>query len=56
MTAGIKVAYAIDPQTQVDFKVENYRQRASLTWGSGGSPYLEPFSAISMQFGVARKF
>ncbi len=56
VTAGIKVAYAIDPQTQVDFKVENYRQRASLTWGSGGSPYLEPFSAISMQFGVARKF
>ncbi len=56
LTAGIKVAYAIDPLTQVDFKLENYRQRASLAWGGGGSPYLEPLSAVSMQFGVARKF
>ncbi len=55
-TLGVKVAYAWDPTTQVDLKVENYVQRANLRWGGSGSPGLEPFSAVSIQMGVAHKF
>jgi hypothetical protein len=55
VTASIKVAYAFSEASSVDVKVEAYRQSSGLRFG-GGSPYLDPFRASFVQFGVTHKF
>ena len=55
VTASIKVAYAFSEASSVDLKVEQYRQSSGLRFG-GGSPYLDPFRASFVQFGVSHKF
>lgn len=56
ITASIKIAYAVDADTSVDFKLEAYRQSASLKLSGSGSPYLDPFRARFVQVGIARRF
>lgn len=55
VTWSIKAAYALTPQTMVDFKLEDYRQTESLRPG-GGSLGLDPFYARFMQIGLTHRF
>ena len=56
VTLSMKIAYAITPDTLVDFKVETYRQAADLFLSGKGSPGLDPFSAQFIQIGLTRRF
>lgn len=53
---SLKLDYAVDALTQVDVRFEGYRKSASLKWGGGASPYLQPLNARTVQLGVSRKF
>ena len=56
VTLGAKLAKQIDANWSVDLKAERYRQRASWMLGGAGSPNLAPFSAVTYQLGLARRF
>lgn len=56
VTLSMKVAYAITPDTVVDFKVETYRQSADLYLSGKGSPGLDAFNAQFMQIGLTHRF
>ena len=56
VTLSMKLAYAITPDTVVDFKVETYRQSADLYLSGKGSPGLDPFNAQFIQIGLTRRF
>ena len=56
VTLSMKIAYAITPDTVVDFKVETYRQAADLYLSGKGSPGLDPFNAQFIQIGLTRRF
>lgn len=56
VTYGIKVAKRIDEKWIVDFKFEQYTQRAGLQIFGNGSSGLATFRARSFQFGLARQF
>lgn len=55
-TLGGKISKQINPGWVMDFKYENYQQRAEWQWGGGGSPGLLPFNARMIQVGVAAAF
>ncbi len=56
LAISMKVAFDIDSLTQLDLKVESYRQRSDLQWGGDGSPHLESYNARSLQVGLVHKF
>jgi hypothetical protein len=56
VTLSMKIAYAVTPDTVVDFKVETYRQAADLYLSGKGSPGLDPFNAQFIQIGLTRRF
>ncbi|GAB6041404.1 DUF3570 domain-containing protein [Endothiovibrio diazotrophicus] len=56
VTLGLKVSKEVNDQLTLDFGVERYRQRASLHWGSDGSPNLEPFDARILFAGLNYRF
>jgi len=56
VTLTIKLAYAWSPDTDVDFKVETYRQTADWHLGGQGSPGLDPFRANFVQVGLTHRF
>lgn len=56
LTLGLKVAWQIDADWQVDVKFEQYRQRGQWALSGGGSPGLEPFNARSIRVGISRQF
>ena len=53
---GIKLAKQLGLDWRIDFKAERYQQRASWTVGGSGSPNLAPFTAVSYQLGLVRRF
>lgn len=55
-TLSLKVAYAFTPNTEVDVKVDNYRQSAALRISGTGSPGLDPFNARFVQLGLTHRF
>ena len=55
-TYGVKVSKALDQDTTVDLKVEQYQQRAGWRLFGAGSPGLDPFTAKSIQFGLSHYF
>jgi hypothetical protein len=56
LTLSMKVAYALTPETVVDFKLEELRQAASLRLGGTGSPGLDAMRARFIQVGISHKF
>lgn len=56
VTLSVKLAYAFNPNTSVDLKLETYRQNASLKLGGDGSPGLDPFKANFVQLGLTHRF
>lgn len=55
ITWGLKIDKPIGRNWSLDFKYENYGQRAD--WSpNGGSPGLEPFSAHTLKFGINYSF
>ncbi|MFZ3290599.1 MAG: DUF3570 domain-containing protein [Telluria sp.] len=56
LTAGLKVEKQLGPDTTLDFKWEQYRQRAGWRLFGSGSPGLERFSARSIQAGVSHRW
>jgi Protein of unknown function (DUF3570) len=56
LTFSVKVDYAITEKTNIDFKIERYKQKSNLRLGGKGSPYIDTFNAQFMQVGVSTKF
>ncbi len=56
VTAGLKVAYAINKDWSVDAKFDYYEQRGDWRIGGNGSPGLDPFKAQFYQVGIYRRF
>lgn len=56
VTVSVKLAYAFNPDTSVDLKLETYRQSAGLRLGGEGSPGLDPFKANFVQLGLTHRF
>jgi hypothetical protein len=56
LTLGIKVSKRIAKDWLVDFKYENYEQRAGWSMTGGGDTGLAPFSATFFQAGLSREF
>jgi hypothetical protein len=55
LTLGIKVEKRIAKEWVVDFKYENYEQRAGWSIAGGGDAGLAPFSATFFQLGLSRE-
>ena len=55
-TFGFKVTKLIGQDTTLDVKLEQYQQRAGWRLGGSGSPGLDPFTAKTIQFGLAHYF
>ena len=55
LTLGAKLSYRWQDNTQLDFKIEQYEQRAAWTWGAG-SPNLPVFRARFIQWGLTHWF
>lgn len=55
-TVSLKVAYAIQTNTVIDVKVEQYRQAAGLRLSGAGSPGLDSFNARFVQLGFTHRF
>ena len=55
VTAGIKVELQLGLWT-TDLKLEKYEQRSGWRVGGEGSPGIDPFHAVFVQFGVSRPF
>ncbi len=53
---GLKLGVRLDDMWTADLKVEGYEQRGQWRVGGPGSPGLAPFSARSLQWGLARRF
>jgi hypothetical protein len=53
---SLKLGKQLDDKWQVDFKVDRYDQNSSYRLAGSGSPYLEPFTAITYQLGISRRF
>jgi hypothetical protein len=56
VTAGLKLARAIDRWWTVDVKVEAYEQRGSWRLFHRGSPGLAPLTARTLQVGLTRQW
>lgn len=56
VTAGLKLAWAINKDWTVDAKFDYYEQRGEWRLGGTGSPGLDPFKAQFYQVGVYRRF
>jgi hypothetical protein len=56
LTLGIKVSKRIAKDWLVDFKYENYEQRAGWSMTGGGDHELAPFSATFLQAGLSMEF
>ena len=56
LTPAITFTKSFTDGWSADLKIAFYRQRASWTLGSNGSPGLEPFSARWIEAGIARSF
>ena len=56
VTLGLKADYKLTRDWSVDGKVESYEQRSGWRAGSQGSTGLDPFRAVSVQFGTNYKF
>lgn len=56
VTLSVKLAYAFNPDTSVDLKLETYRQTAGLQLGGAGSPGLDAFRANFAQLGLTHRF
>ena len=56
VTLSVKLAFAFNPDTSVDLKLETYRQSAGLHLGVSGSPGLDPFRANFVQLGMTHRF
>ena len=55
LTFGIKVSKRIAKDWLVDFKYENYKQRADWSMTGGGDAGLKPFNTSFFQFGISRE-
>lgn len=53
---SLQAAYALDETSKIDFRVDSYRQTASLRWGGDGSAGLAPFKATFVQLGWTKRF
>jgi hypothetical protein len=56
ITWGFKLERKLGADWLLDFKFENYGQRANWRPAGGGSTGLLPFNAVSYQLGVSRQF
>lgn len=56
LTVGLKIGVQISPDWSTDLKAERYEQRGNWRLGGVGSPGLEPFSALFIQFGLNKRF
>lgn len=55
-TAGLRVDKAFNRDWSADLKFEQYQQRGTWAWGSGGDRGLAPFSATWLQLGLTKRF
>jgi Protein of unknown function (DUF3570) len=55
VTVGVKAELQLGVWT-TDLKLEKYEQRSSWRIGGEGSPGIDPFHAVFVQFGVSRPF
>lgn len=55
-SVGIKVAKQLGEGWQIDLKYDSYTQKAEYKFGGDGSPYLDPMTIVSYQFGVSKRF
>jgi len=55
-SVGVKVAKQLSDGWQVDLKYDNNTQKAEYKFGGGGSPYLDPLTIVSYQFGLSKRF
>lgn len=53
---GGKLEWRISPAWSTDFKAEYYQQRSDWRLTGDGSPGLEPFRYVSLEFGLTRRF
>ncbi|TAJ55799.1 MAG: DUF3570 domain-containing protein [Nevskiaceae bacterium] len=51
-----KLEWRISPEWSTDFKAEYYQQRSEWRLTGDGSPGLEPFRYVSLEFGLTRRF
>lgn len=56
VTLGLKADYKLSRDWTVDGKFESYEQRSNWRFGGQGSTGLDPFRAVSVQFGTNYKF
>ena len=56
VTLSLKIAYAINANTSVDFKIENYRQSGDWALGGGGTQGLDNLNAQFYQVGITHRF
>lgn len=56
VTAGLKLAWQVNPAWSIDAKFEAYRQRGDWALQGRGDPGLAPFDARSVQLGVTHRF
>ncbi len=54
--AGTKLEWRLNAHWTTDLKAEYYEQRATWRVAGGGSPGLEPFRYLALQFGLTRRF
>lgn len=55
-TMGLKVAYKFAKGWSTDLRGDWYEQRADWRAGGNGSPGLDPFKAMSVQWGLKRSY
>jgi hypothetical protein len=51
-----KLEWRMSPEWSTDFKAEYYQQRSDWRLTGDGSPGLEPFRYVSLEFGLTRRF
>ncbi len=56
ITYGLKLAWRVDTDWTADIKGERYEQRSNWRFGGKGSPGLDPFTANTVQLGLAKRF
>jgi hypothetical protein len=55
-SVGLTVAKQLSDQWQVDLKANRYDQASSFSFSGSGSPNLAPFTAITYQIGMSKRF
>jgi YaiO family outer membrane protein len=56
VTLGLRVDYKFNEEWTGDVKAEVYQQKADWRIGGDGSPGLQPFKALTLQWGLKRAF